>query len=293
MPKRTLTIALSVLFASSAGVPMAAWGVLGHQLAATAAVQDLPPELAAWFAGQEGTMRDHANDPDRWKEHDHQEGPRHYLDCEPYGGAAQVPIDLGAARAQIGSDLFDKNGKVPWTIQEHVQLLAQTFASGDAGKVAFEASILSHYAADISVPLHTSSNHDGQNTGQRGVHRRWETSLLERIVDEESWTPEVRPAVLGPDSLTAPWAWLQEGFNLVPRVLADDLAAEQASSQDLRGSMGPTYWKVFQRLEEPVVKEQLTLAANRTAQMILLAWTQAGSPAAPSVLAARKAPGKP
>jgi hypothetical protein len=39
---------------------------------------------------------------------------------------------------------------------------------------------------------------------------------------------------------------------------------------------------VFQRLEEPVVKEQLTLAAQRTAEMVALAWTRAGMPPAPA-----------
>ena len=46
------------------GPTAAAWGSLGHRMVATGALQDLPPDLAAWFAGLEATLPDHANDPD-------------------------------------------------------------------------------------------------------------------------------------------------------------------------------------------------------------------------------------
>ena len=286
MQKPSKHLALAILLASAPALPLPAWGALGHQMAATYAVQDLPPELAAWFAGRANVLHDHANDPDHWKQHDPLEGPRHYLDAEVYGGAAQVPLSEDDARAQVGAEVFQKNGQVPWAIQAQVDRLATRFATGDPGQVAFEAAILSHYCADISVPLHTTSLHDGRDPSQHGVHRRWESSLLERIVDEEGWAPEARPAQLGEEPGAAPWGWLREGFDLVPRVLADDLQAAEAAGRDGVEPLGPAYWKVFQRLEGPLVKEQVTLAANRTAQMILLAWTRAGMPAAPATKAA-------
>ena len=280
MPKPTLILALAILVGAAPGVTLRGWGTLGHQMAATGALADLPPGLAAWFAGHADTVRDHANDPDQWKHHDPLEGPKHFLDCEAYGGAGSVPVDMDAARARVGADLFEKEGQVPWAILARVERLTRTFAKGDPDQVAFEAAIVSHYVADLSVPLHTTSNHDGGETGQHGVHRRWESTLLEHLVDLEDWRPEARPAVLGREPETAPWAWLREGFDLVPRILADDLAAERAG-QEVAEPLGSVYWKVFQRLEGPVLKEQLTLAANRTAQMILLAWTRAGKPEAP------------
>ena len=280
MSKRTLLLACAILAAASPGVTLSAWGNLGHQMAATGSLADLPPDLGAWFEGREGALKDHANDPDDWKHHDPLEGPKHFLDCEAYGGAASVPVDEDAAKARVGADLFQKEGQVPWTILARVDSLSRTFATGDADQVAFEAAILSHYVADLSVPLHTTSNHDGAETGQHGIHRRWESTLLQRIVNQEDWLPEVRAAVPTAEPAKAPWAWLQEGYSLVPQVLADDSAAERAG-QEVADGLGTVYWKVFQRLEGPIVKEQLTLAANRTAQMILWAWTRAGKPAAP------------
>ena len=297
MPKPTFPLALSLLLAPAASLPLSAWGALGHQMVATAALKDLPPGLAPWFTGQEATVRKHATDPDHWKEHDPLEGPKHYLDCEPYGGAAEVPVNEDSARARLGPELFQKNGQVPWTILARVQSLTQAFTKGDADQVAFEASILCHYTGDISVPLHTSSNHDGQDTGQQGVHRRWETELLERIVKQEDWVPDIRQAESGPDPQVAPWAWLVDSYSLVPGLLKDDRHAEAGSGDGRHAeawsgdgrrtepwageALSRAYWRRFLKRQGPHIKEQLTLAAQRTAQMILFAWDQAGRPAAP------------
>jgi len=45
--------------------------------------------------------------------------------------------------------------------------------------------------------------------------------------------------------------------------------------------MDASYWTAFRQLQEPHVKEQLTLAAQRTAEMILFAWIRAGKPQVP------------
>ena len=263
-------------------VPASAWGALGHRMVATAALPDLPAELAPWFAGQEGTLPDHANDPDHWKRQDPLEGPRHYLNCELYGGADQVPIPEDAARARLGPDLFKQAGEVPWTIQARVQELTAAFTSLDRDQVALKAAILCHYVGDINVPLHTTTNHDGDETGQHGIHSRWETGLLERLEEQEGWVPDVRPAVLSPGSATAPWSWLRQSFALVPGVLADDLTSDQKGARPAEAGMTRAYWDTFMQLQEPHVKEQINLSAQRTAEMIILAWTAAGSPANPS-----------
>jgi len=178
----------------------------------------------------------------------------------------------------LGAGLFQASGQLPWVILDRVQGLARAFASGSPSRAALAAAILSHYAADLCVPLHTTVNRHGDRSGQHGVHKRWEVGLLEIIMNGEGWLPEVRPATLGPDPQAGPWAWLGDSFRLVPGVLADDLAAQGADPD----GFGQAYWQAFGRAQIPHVKEQLTLAGERTARMILLAWTLAGSPAAPT-----------
>lgn len=267
------TLLLPFLAGSALAVlPAAAWGVTGHRLVASAALKDLPPGPCAWFSGQEAVLPGYANDPDQWKHHDHRESTRHFLDSEAYGGPSRVPQDEAKAKHRLGPDLFQRSGQVPWVILDRVQRLADAFNGGDPFQVAVQAAYLSHYVGDLNVPLHTTSNYDGDASGQHGVHGRWEAGLVERIEAREGWRPDVRPAAEADPS--APWAWLQESYGLVPQILADDQTA-------MAQGAGEAHWEKLLQLEEATVKERLSLAAQRTAQMILLAWTMAGSPPAP------------
>lgn len=265
---------LAFLLTALTVLPAAAWGVTGHRMLAQASLKGLPDNLAPWFQGQEATLPDHANDPDHWKGSDPLEGPRHFLDSENYGGPAEVPLLEADATRLLGPELFQRSGQVPWVILDRVRSLSEAFVAGDPAQVALQASYLSHYVGDLNVPLHTTRNYNGQESGQYGVHFRWEGGLLERIEAREGWVPEVRPAHVGPAPRTSPWSWLQESYVLAQGVLADDLTANQAGG-------GERYWQTFLELQEPDVKERLTLSAQRTAEMIVLAWTTAGSPPAP------------
>ena len=44
---------------------------------------------------------------------------------------------------------------------------------------------MGHYIADAHVPLHASSNHNGQNTNQKGIHGFWESRIPELLADKE------------------------------------------------------------------------------------------------------------
>ncbi len=267
--------------AALAALPASAWSDQGHRLAARGAVKDLPPAVAMWFhPTMEARMADHASDPDTWKVTDPSERPRHHLECEPYGGPGNVPLDEDTARNQVGPDLFQASGQVPWTILARVVELTRAFSAQDEYEVVFQASILSHYVADLQVPLHTTTNHNGDDTGQHGVHKRWERGLVERIVERDGWIPEVRPAVLGPEPAKAPWAWLRQSHNLVAGLLRDDLDARLGPPEKGQAQQD-AYWTAFMELQGPHVKEQLNLAAQRTAEMILYAWTRAGKPRPP------------
>ena len=270
---RSTLLAAAVL----GSAPLAAWGDLGHRLVAQTALADLPPGPAAWFAGRAELLGNHASDPDRWKAADPQERPRHFLECEAYGGPERVPRDRGAARARLGRDRFQACGQLPWTILDRVRSLAAAFRAGDPDLAAVAAAVLCHYVGDASVPLHTTCNRHGHATGQDGIHWRWQVELVRRLAAEDGGRLEVRPADLGCRPLEAPWDWLRQGFALLPEVLAADLAAQRADPD----GRGEDYWRALLRTQGRRVRDQLALGAQRTARMILLAWTLAGRPAAP------------
>lgn len=268
-----LIVVAVLLYAVS---PLFAWGRAGHILVSRAALQDLPPELAPWFKGQEDFFQEHSSDPDHWKS-DRKEGPRHFIDAERYGGPEAVPLDVQEALGQVGASSFAKGGQVPWVIQDRLRDLIDAFKKGDPKQVAFLSSVLGHYIGDLHVPLHTTGNFDGQETGQRGVHSRWETGLVERFASAE--TLEVQRATLEPDLFHAPWRWMQEAHSLVPKLLEDDRMADRTSPEGARGKVRrEAYWMIFRAQQGPVVQRQLSRAGLHLAQMILYAWALAGKP---------------
>ena len=274
--RRSLSLLAALLIAAS---PLSAWGRAGHILVSRMALKDLPPEVAPWFKGQEDFFLEHSSDPDHWK-NDRKEGPRHFIDAERYGGPANVPLDVQEALAKVGAASFAKGGQVPWVIQDRLRDLIDAFKKGDPKQVAFLTTVLGHYIGDLHVPLHLTANHDGQDTGQKGVHSRWETGLVERFAREESL--EVQRAALEPDLFHAPWRWMKEAHALVPRLLEDDRMADRTSPEGAKGKVrGDAYWMIFRAQQGPVVQRQLSRAGLHLAQMILYAWALAGKPSVP------------
>ncbi len=257
--------------------PLAAWGDVGHRLVVAQAVKRLPTGPAAWLRTQAALMAEHASDPDAWKRHDRKEGARHFLNADRYGGPKAVPRDIEQAMRQLGDRSFARAGQAPWVVQDRFRDLVRAFTSGDPQEIALRSAILSHYIADLQVPLHTTSAFDGEDPSQRGIHHRWETGLMERYLDPSSLSAE--PIRMEPDPLGAPWRWMQESHGLVTGLLADDREASAFNQKGTRGRRrSGAYWPIFRERQSKLVKRQLDLAAERTAQMITAAWKAARSP---------------
>jgi hypothetical protein len=221
---------------------------------------------------------DHSSDPDHWRQ-DRKEGPRHYLNVEAYGDPTQVPHTLEEARTQIGGDVA-RTGVVPWIIQDRWNGLVSAFRKGTPADIALATAVLGHYIADIHVPLHTTRNHDGQFTHQKGVHSRWESGLVERYVRMEALAS--LPAKADPAFLQRPWDWLAQAHGLVPQLLEDDREADRTTPLGPGGKRRTqAYWLIFWAKQGPVVQQQLQLAGEHLGDAIFSAWVTAGRPVAP------------
>jgi hypothetical protein len=274
MKPRTMPLIALLLCGASL---LRAWGDKGHRIINGTMIRTLPPEAAAWYAGKEAYLRDHASDPDLWRSHDRKESPRHFVDTEIYGGADRLPLEATEAIRQVGHENFMKNGQLTWVIQDRWKDLVEAFQSGDRDKIAFATAILGHYVGDAHVPLHSTRNHDGQETGQKGVHIRWEAGLVERYVEEADLG--VRPARVDPAVLTAPWKWLRESYVLAPKVLASDKQADRTTPAGRRGTHREgAYWLIFRAEQQATVKLRLEQNTEALGDLVLTAWARAGKP---------------
>ena len=176
MKKRPLIHAALLLSTLLIATPTQAWHDEGHYYAARAAVNALPEDVPEFFRQGVGTVAHCSLDPDVFKVRDlpqlnHSEYPEHFLDIELLKGKP-----LPAQRSEFLKLCYDndldpsKVGTLPYAITEWTQKLTMAFAEHRQhpdnphirAKCLVYAGILSHYAADLHMPLHTTVHWDGR-----------------------------------------------------------------------------------------------------------------------------------
>lgn len=129
----------------------------------------------------------HAVDPDMRRNVVTGEAPRHYIDIDNYGiyPYAELPRKWNEAVIKYGEDTLLANGIVPWHVQTMLYRLTEAFKIKNFSSIMKNSADIGHYIADAHVPLHTSSNHNGQLTNQKGIHGFWESRVPELLADKE------------------------------------------------------------------------------------------------------------
>ncbi len=164
------------------------WGFYGHRKINYHAVFLLPPEMMALYKPNIDFITEHSVDPDKRRYAIPEEGPRHYIDIDSYGQYPypDLPRKWDDAVQKFTEDSLMQHGIVPWWIQIMQQRLTNAFKEKNQFKILKLSAEIGHYIADAHVPLHTSSNHNGQKTDQRGIHGFWESRVPE-LLAEKQW----------------------------------------------------------------------------------------------------------
>lgn len=132
-------------------------------------------------------ITEHAVDPDKRRYAVAEEGARHFIDIDRYGTYPfdSLPRKWEEAVAKFSQDSLMANGIVPWWVQIMQRRLTNAFKQKDQVKILKLSAEIGHYIADAHVPLHACSNHNGQFTGQQGIHGFWESRVPELLADKE------------------------------------------------------------------------------------------------------------
>ena len=163
------------------------WGFYAHRKINYLAVFLLPPEMLVIYKPHIQYLSEHAIDPDKRRYIMEAEGPRHYIDIDHYGRYPydSLPRQWKEAVAKYSEDSLMKYGIVPWWIQTMMHRLTQAFKEKDQAKILKLSADIGHYISDAHVPLHVCSNHNGQHTGQQGIHGFWESRIPELLAEKE------------------------------------------------------------------------------------------------------------
>ena len=212
------------------------------------------------------------------KEQDPEERPRHFIDLDKYvrhpSRPEGMPGDLAGARGRYGAEALAVQGDLPWWIGECSVRLRAAMSSRDGAAVEREAGYLSHYVADLHQPLHLTSNYDGQETGNDGIHFAYERFMIERSPGAYRKLRASLEPCPAPDKV-ARWAIERaaESWSWIEGILAADRDATRAMRRE-----GAEYYVELEARLGGQARRQMTRAAGAVAGLWVSAWEAAGRP---------------
>lgn len=267
-----LTITIFLLIGSQA---IFAWGEKGHKLISKKSVLFLPAQMHD-FIQWGNYISAHAADADIRKKTDRSEGHKHYIDIDYYKEFLKGDMIENEKKliAEYGEHNVNKMGILPWATLKTYKNLVNAFKNKDKSKALFYASDLGHYVADGHQPMHTVMNYNGQLSGQKGVHARYEITMVDEHLTELANSFDVRPGRLVKHPLKFIFNYIS-GSNSVCDVLfkADKLAYKETKSRE-----DSSYYKILWFRTKYITKVQFNHAAEDLASLIYTAWINGGKP---------------
>ena len=166
------------------------WGFYAHRKINQYAVFLLPPGMMVLYKPNIDFLEEHAVDPDKRRYAIPEEGPRHYIDIDSYGVYPydSLPRKWNDAVTKYSEDTLNAHGIVPWWLQTMLFRLTTAFKEKNQARILKLSAEIGHYIADSHVPLHASSNHNGQFSDQKGIHGFWESRIPELLAEKDPIT---------------------------------------------------------------------------------------------------------
>ena len=290
--KKIPYVALTTIFV----LVLAGWGSWGHKHISHAAIFALPITMKPFFFNHIDFITEESVVPDVRKAtmSDKTEGHKHYIDIEgfPVTQIDSFPKTYAEAKAKFGEKLLDEQGILPWHIADMMEKLTKAFQNKDKSQILFLSGDLAHYIADANMPLHTSSNHDGQLTDQKGIHSFWESRIPELFGDKYNF--KVPTATYLPNVSAATWAIIKNSHALVEPLLQTDKATKATFDQnkmykkEANGTLilnkykqkiqSNEYATAFHNALNGMVEKQMQHSIADVANFWYTAWVNGGKP---------------
>ncbi|MBZ5858675.1 zinc dependent phospholipase C family protein [Flavihumibacter profundi] len=266
------------------------WGFYGHRLINEYAIYLLPPKMLVLYKPSLEYLREHAVDADKRRYILATEAPRHFIDMDHYGTLPfqGLPRRWEDAVNKYGTDSLQAHGILPWRILQMLGALTRAFRDKNALDIIRLSADIGHYIGDAHVPLHTSSNHNGQKTGQHGIHAFWESRLPELLAENE-WDFFMEKAAYVDNPSQFIWGSIIESAAAVDSVLLLEAALSAQTQPDQKYSYewrnqqvlrqyATKYSKKYNQLLNGMVEKRLRKAIYTVASFWYTAWVNAGQP---------------
>jgi len=275
----------NLLFILTLGTLLQGWGYETHSRINRAAAQSINGPFGEFLTIYMDTIASHAPDPDLWKKNDPNEGYRHYMDADYFSTYPfeDVPHLLNKAQEKYGEESLRSWGIAPWYINHVADSLTHLFSDRRWNDALMVMAAMGHYVADIHMPLHTVANYNGQLTGNKGVHYRWESQLVDEYVN--SITVDL-PVFAYKSVADEPFQIVTASYAVHDSILAADTYARAPLSSGQEDTLATyqdgQFLRVYlARLNEKsgdLVQQQLNKAARAVACFWFTCWIEAGKP---------------
>lgn len=235
-------------------------------------------------------LEEHAVDPDKRRYAVKNEAPRHYIDLDHYGVYPydSLPRSWPAAIAKYGADTLQAYGIVPWWLQIMTTRLRNAFMAKDRNRILRLSAEIGHYIADAHVPLHATRNHNGQYTGQKGIHGFWESRIPELLAERE-WDFIIGKAAYLEHPTQYMWQRIMESGvaadtvlrferELAAAFLPDQRFAFEERNGILLRQYSSAYTIAYDRRMNGMVERRMRLSIFAVASFWYTCWINAGQP---------------
>lgn len=270
------------------------WGIFGHEHINKAAVMALPAPVQTFFYNHIDFVTQESTVPDlrKYTLNDKSENPRHFIDLENFGSLDSLPKTLAEVKTKYDEKFLSSNGILPWYMEDLMEKLTKSFKEKRKTEILFIAADLGHYMGDAHMPLHTSTNHNGQLTNQTGIHALWEAQLPEMFgsnynfyTGEAKFIPDVHKEI---------WRIILSSHSLVDTLLAADkeirkkISEDKMYKKDANGKVlknkfnasvfSDEYATALNTALKGMVEKQMRASAIDVADFWFTAWVNAGKP---------------
>lgn len=264
------------------------WGFFAHKKINALAVFTLPAEMIGFYKKNITYLTETSVSPDRRRYAVKEEAPRHFIDLDSYGDSAvfKLPHYWKQAVQRFGEDSLNAKGIVPWHIVRMYERLKESLMLGDPQLILKMSAELGHYVADAHVPLHTTSNYDGQLTGQSGLHAFWESRLPELYFKDYDFF--VGRASYIKDVTAEVWKALAVTHQALDSVLQlekklSEVKGNKKYGFETRGKqtvkvVSKSYADEYHRALNGMVERQMRASVKMIGDLWYSAWVDAGQP---------------
>jgi hypothetical protein len=256
------------------GIMLSGWGYIGHYKITEQALELVKGKIEgfdSWIA----FIADHASDPDYRKSWLATEGPKHYIDIDNYPEykiSGLISTNYDSVSKQHGEEFIKKQGVLPWATKAAFDSLRYYFEVKDWFHAKLQAADLCHYVGDGHMPLHTTRNYDGQESGNKGIHLQYESKMVMAFSDKISG--KVKPTEYINDVSSFIFNYLYQSHRLCDSILKADNMAKQITGGTESSEYLPVLWKNTSEM----TTRQFNEASYAIGSLIYTAWIQAGSP---------------